>query len=99
MVSSRNFDTLLSPVIEAAMRELVVPGALVHVRTGSEPPLHKAYGYRDVSRTTPMTVDDHVRVGSNTKTMTGTVVLKLVEQQRLGYNDPLSAYRPDVQDG
>ena len=44
-------------------------------------------------------VDDHIRIGSNTKTMTGTVVLQLVQEGKLRLDDPVSKYRPDVPNG
>lgn len=100
MPTTPDLDAALSPVIDAAMREMLVPGAVVHVRIGSAPPLHKAYGYRDLGKTQPMTVGDHVRIGSNTKTMTGTVVLKLIENGAIGsLDDPVSRYRDDVPNG
>jgi D-alanyl-D-alanine carboxypeptidase len=41
----------------------------------------------------------HVRVGSNTKTWTGTVILQLVQEGKLRLDDPVSKYRPDVPNG
>ena len=82
MSTTDDLDALLSPVIEQAMHEMRVPGALVHVRVGRC--TRAAQGVRQSgssARPTPMTVHDHVRIGSNTKTMTGTVVLKLVDQE------------------
>jgi D-alanyl-D-alanine carboxypeptidase len=47
----------------------------------------------------PITPNDHFRIGSNTKTFTGTVVLQLVDEGELGLDDPVSAYRPEVPNG
>jgi D-alanyl-D-alanine carboxypeptidase len=46
-----------------------------------------------------VTLDDHFRIGSNTKTMTGTVLLQLAQEGRIGLDDPVSKYRPEVPDG
>lgn len=46
-----------------------------------------------------MTVGDRFRIGSNTKTMTGTVLLQLVDEGRIALDDPVSKYRPDVANG
>jgi D-alanyl-D-alanine carboxypeptidase len=46
-----------------------------------------------------VTLADHVRIGSNTKTWTGTVILQLVQEGKLTLDDPVSTYRPDVPNG
>jgi D-alanyl-D-alanine carboxypeptidase len=58
-----------------------------------------AVGTRTWHGDEPVTVDDHVRIGSNTKTMTATVVLQLVQEGLLALEDPVSKYRPDVPNG
>jgi D-alanyl-D-alanine carboxypeptidase len=57
------------------------------------------YGVRGLDDPTPVTIDDHIRVGSNTKTWTGTVVLQLVQEGKIALDDPVSKYRPDVPNG
>lgn len=47
----------------------------------------------------PVSLDQHVRVGSNTKTWTATVILQLVDEGKIGLDDPVSTYRPDVPGG
>ncbi|NKV12644.1 serine hydrolase [Rhodococcus hoagii] len=42
---------------------------------------------------------EHVRIGSNTKTMTGTVILQLVQEGKIKLDDPVSKFRPDVPNG
>ena len=44
MPTTPDLEVVLSPVIDAAMREMLVPGAVVHVWVGGAPPLHRAYG-------------------------------------------------------
>ena len=46
-----------------------------------------------------MRADDYFRVGSNTKTMTATVILQLVQEGRLRLDDPVSAYYSGVPNG
>jgi D-alanyl-D-alanine carboxypeptidase len=88
----------LEPVISGAMRDLAIPGAVVLVRTPTEE-YREAFGTRVVRADDPVQVGDHFRVGSNTKTMTGTVVLQLVQEGRIALTDPISKYRPDVPNG
>lgn len=47
----------------------------------------------------PPTLDTKVRVGSNTKTWTGTAILQLVDEGKLAVTDPVSKFRPDVPNG
>jgi D-alanyl-D-alanine carboxypeptidase len=56
-------------------------------------------GTRTWHGTEPVTLADHVRVGSNTKTWTATVILQLVDEGRIALDDPVSRYRPDVPNG
>jgi len=70
----------LKAAISSRLREMLVPGAVVIWRTPDFVFEH-AFGARDRTWRGPgkeVTLDDHFRVGSNTKTMTGTVVLQLV---------------------
>src|SRR5215211_139539 len=88
----------LGPRIEAAMEANAIPGAVVLVRDGHEA-WTRAFGTRVVGRNDPLSVFDHFRVGSNTKTMIGTVILQLVQEGQLRLDDPVSEYRPDVPNG
>jgi D-alanyl-D-alanine carboxypeptidase len=97
-VSASDLGPTLRPIITEAMRDLAVPGAVVLVRTrGGD--YREAFGTRRVGADDPVQVGDHFRIGSNTKTMTGTVVLQLVQEGRIALSDPLSKYRPDVPGG
>jgi hypothetical protein len=44
-------------------------------------------------------VDDHFRIGSNTKTMTSTVILQLVQEGKLSLDDPIGKYIQGVPNG
>lgn len=87
-----------SPLVDEVMARLLIPGAVVLVRT-PDYTWEQAFGTRVIGETDPVTVGDHFRVGSNTKTMVGTVVLQLVEEGRLSLDDPVSKYRPEVPGG
>jgi len=91
-------DGALSAAIEARMAELLVPGAVVLVRT-PEWGWMEAFGTRAVGADDPVTTEDHFRIGSNTKTMTGTVLLQLVDEDRVALDDPVSKFLPDVPNG
>jgi D-alanyl-D-alanine carboxypeptidase len=46
-----------------------------------------------------MSLNDLFRIGSNTKTMTSTVILQLVEEGKLKLNDPIAKFVPGVPNG
>jgi len=83
---------------ESLATELGVPGAAMLVRT-PQGEITATYGVTQRHGTTPVSLDDHVRIGSNTKTMTGTVILQLVQEGRISLTDKVGKYRPDVPNG
>ena len=93
------FARTLQPQIEDMVSQLRVPGALVYVDVPGEGTWSTALGTDDLSTDAPMRPEDHFRVGSNTKTFTGTVVLQLVDEGKLGLDDPVSEYQPEVPNG
>jgi len=88
----------LRPQLEALAREMLVTGSVITVRA-PQGDWTMTYGTRTYGAADPVTPEDHVRVGSNTKPMTGTVILQLVGEGRLGLDDPISRYRPEVPNG
>lgn len=88
----------LRPQLEALAREMLVTGSVITVRS-PQGDWTTTYGTRTYGAVDPVTPADHVRVGSNTKPMTGTVILQLVAEGRLGLDDPIARYRPEVPGG
>ena len=87
----------LKAAISRRLAEMLVPGAVVLWRT-PEFVFEEAFGSRNRSSGPgePITLEDHFRVGSNTKTMTGTIVLQLVADPEvdLSVDDPVSKHYP-----
>jgi D-alanyl-D-alanine carboxypeptidase len=54
----------------------------------------KAYGVRDLESRTPAELSDRVGIASVTKTMTAVAVLKLVDDQLIGLDDPVNNVIP-----
>ena len=59
----------------------------------------KTWGSVAAGRSEVPTLDTKVRIGSNTKTWTGTVILQMVQEGLLSVDDPVSTFRPDVPNG
>jgi D-alanyl-D-alanine carboxypeptidase len=74
-----------SAALTAQFKELakhfMVPGAAMLIRT-PDGDITSTYGTTTLGGSTPVSLDDHLRVGSNTKTWTATVILQLVRRAR-----------------
>lgn len=92
------YAAALRPKIEALLKETLAPGAGVFVRS-AEGDWSETFGARTRGGSDKPGLSDHVRIGSNTKTMIGTVVLQLAEEGRLRLDEPLSNYKLGVPDG
>jgi D-alanyl-D-alanine carboxypeptidase len=81
------------------MAATMTPGALVGVWYPGQGTWTKAAGIGDLATGAPVTLGDHVRIASNTKTFVGVVVLQLVDEGEIGLDDPLERYVPGIPNG
>jgi D-alanyl-D-alanine carboxypeptidase len=72
------------------------PGAQVAVGLGGVPLFSQAYGYADLEARTPMRPDHLFRIASHSKTFTATLVLQLVDEGRVGLDDPVGRHVPEL---
>ncbi|OBA94428.1 D-alanyl-D-alanine carboxypeptidase [Mycobacteriaceae bacterium 1482268.1] len=84
--------------VASMAREMLVPGAVALVRSPAGE-VSTTYGTSTVGGSVPVSLADHVRIGSITKTWTGTVILQQAHEGKLKLDDPVSKYRADVPDG
>ena len=89
----------LDSVIEARIAAMGVPGAIVRLDIPGQISYDRAFGVADTATGVPMNIDDHTRIGSVTKTFTGTALLQLVDQGRVRLSDPISQYVDGVPSG
>ncbi|MFI7079239.1 serine hydrolase domain-containing protein [Micromonospora sp. NPDC049903] len=82
----------------AAVPEAGVPGALAAVRDGRHD-WQGAAGQAFLTTPRPMQPQMRHRIGSITKTFVATTVLQLVDDGRLGLDDPIGQRLPDVVPG
>jgi D-alanyl-D-alanine carboxypeptidase len=73
-----------------------VPGVLVGVLDGNGHSYLHGFGYEDLKTKAPMRLNDHFRIGSNTKVFVVTVLLQLVDEGKLSLDDPLSKFNIGV---
>ncbi|WP_078911546.1 serine hydrolase domain-containing protein [Streptomyces sp. NRRL WC-3742] len=88
----------LDTAIKQTMSQVGVPGVIVGLTT-PDGSYQRAFGVADKTSGTPMSPDLYMRVGSVTKTMTATAVLQLVDQGKVGLDDPISKYVQGVPGG
>ena len=94
-----SYAATLSTQLPQIMKDNAIPGAVVLIRTKDKGNWTATFGTQEIGKDIPMTTDMFFRIGSNTKTMTSTVILQLVEEGKLSLDDPISKYRPDVPNG
>ena len=84
-------------VIDHAISEGTVPGAVLLVGHNGRVIYRKAYGHRALEpRREPMTLDTIFDLASLTKVIaTTTAVMQLVERGKMRFNDPVAKYLPE----
>jgi D-alanyl-D-alanine carboxypeptidase len=90
------FGRDLRPLLEARMRQTATPGAVVYVNVPGKGTWLTALGTANLSNRAPMSTALSTRIGSVTKTFTAETILRLVDQGKIGLDDPVSKYRPEV---
>ena len=88
----------LQTMVETTAKELLIPGALVLLRT-PQGEFTVNYGTTLLGTTSPPSPDTHFRIASNTKTMTAAVIVLLAQEGKLRLDDPVSKYVPGGPDG
>lgn len=91
-------EAALQTVVENAVKEMLVPGALVAIRT-PQGSYTAAVGTTELGKQTPPDANTHFRIASNSKTMTAALIVLLAQDGKLKFSDPVSAYVPDVPNG
>jgi CubicO group peptidase (beta-lactamase class C family) len=83
-------DTLFKQYVD----EQRIGGAVVLVLQDGKTAYERAFGWRDKEANSRMTTDAVFRIASQTKALTSVAVLSLMEEGKIGLNDPASRYIP-----
>jgi CubicO group peptidase (beta-lactamase class C family) len=75
-----------------------IPGAVILIQQHGHPVYLKCFGLRDVASQRPMTADSIFRLYSMSKPITSVAAMMLVEDAKLGLDDPLAKYIPEFAD-
>ncbi len=93
------YAATLQKQIPQIMKDNAIPGAVVLIKSPAMGDWSATFGTAEIGQNVPMSIDDYFRIGSNTKTMTSTVILQLVQEGKLKLDDPISKYQPEVPNG
>ena len=89
-----------SAALDASLRGAVerreVPGVVALVTDRERVLYHGAFGVADVATGRPLTADALFRIASMTKPITSLALMQLVEQGRLGLDDPAEKFLPEL---
>jgi D-alanyl-D-alanine carboxypeptidase len=92
-------EARISAAVERVMKKEKIPGVILGVWQKGQPAFEGAFGVRDKKTKKPMSTDLYMRIGSETKTFTGTAALQLVKEGKVGLDDPISKYLTGVPNG
>jgi methyl acetate hydrolase len=89
-------STAIDTVLRDAVARKDVPGVVALVTTRDRVLYQGAFGVGDVSTGRPLNADTMFRIASMTKAVTSAALMQLVEQGRLGLDDPVSKFLPEL---
>jgi len=88
--------------LDAAMQKAVetgeLPGAVVQIARDGQLVYAKSFGWQDRDKKIPMRNDSIFRLYSMTKPVVSVAAMMLVEEGRLGLQEPVSKYIPEFKD-
>jgi CubicO group peptidase (beta-lactamase class C family) len=82
-------------LVRAAMVKEKAPGVMVVVLRDGKPIKMKGYGFANVEHRVRVTPDTIFQSGSLGKQFTATLAMRLVQEGKLGLEDPISKYFPE----
>lgn len=86
--------TRVDSLLERYVDEERIAGAVALVQRDGEVVYERAVGWSDREAEQPMTTDAIFRIASQSKAITSTAVLMLVEEGKINLNDPVSLWLP-----
>ncbi|MFF3756599.1 serine hydrolase domain-containing protein [Streptomyces sp. NPDC002185] len=89
----------LDRAVRDVMDETGVPGVSVALSAPGKGTYIRSFGVADKATGAPMDPGLYMRIGSETKTFTVTALLELVDQGKVGLDDPISKYVDGVPNG
>jgi methyl acetate hydrolase len=89
-------SSALDSSLRGAVEAKVVPGVVALVTNRERVLYQGAFGVADVATGRPLAADALFRIASMTKPVTSVALMQLVEQGRIGLDDPAEKYLPEL---
>ncbi|WP_315761787.1 serine hydrolase domain-containing protein [Sphingomonas sp. Y38-1Y] len=93
-ISAERLDRV-SQLMQRYVDQGRIAGAVVQIQQDGRPVYARAFGWRDKEARDPMRPDAIFRIASQTKALTSTAVLMLMEEGKLLISDPVGKYLPE----
>ncbi len=93
--SPANKLSLVDSLLNAAVKNNEIPGAVAYITRNGKEVFYKAYGYRNMENNILMQKEDIFRMASMTKALTAVAILQLYERKLLSLDDKVSKYIPE----
>jgi len=87
----------IDAMLEEAIEQDQIPGAVALVARNGKIVYHKAFGMADNESNRSLQRDDIFRIASQTKAITSTAVMMLWEEGKFRLDDPISKYIPEFE--
>jgi CubicO group peptidase (beta-lactamase class C family) len=84
----------IDKVLQQYVDQNQLPGAVALVLRDGQPVYERAVGWADKEANRRMTMDTIFRIASQTKAITSVAILALMEEGKIGLNDPVSNFIP-----
>jgi len=94
--SAQTIDENVGHYIQAEMAKRKIPGLAMLVARNGEIVRAQGYGFSNVELQVPVKPETIFQPGSMGKQFTATAVMTLVEEGKIGLDDPLTRYFPDA---
>lgn len=89
-LTTANIESVAQITLDASIASSLVPGATAGIQLSNGTTWNLATGYTDTSRATTLMPNTEMRIGSQTKTYTGTIILQLVQQNVVSLDQTLA---------
>jgi CubicO group peptidase (beta-lactamase class C family) len=85
----------IDQTIQDHVTKAEIPGAVALIIRDGKIVYHKAFGYSDIEKKTPLQKNDIFRIASQTKAITSLAVMMLWEEGKFLLDEPISKYIPE----
>ena len=88
----------IAPSMQEQVRTGMFPGAVTMVARNGVVVHNEAHGFLDAAKSKPMPKDALFRLASMTKPIVTVAAMMMVEQGKMGLNDPITKWLPELKD-